>query len=193
MKVTVKAVVVGVVLGGAVSFGLGVLDGAIRAKGGQPLDWTMRMGTSTAIGMVGFILTSVLSGNKALRLAGAADDQRAKQFAPDPQRGVIYVFRDAFVGKLLGVDVLIDGRPAAQTRGKTFIRLEVSPGDHVVSCVSPSDRSQVDLPVSVAASAIVYVEQQMKMGAMRAGYALALNGEADSQKRIRRCRMLAVG
>ena len=191
MKITLKAVVVGLIVGGVISFGLGLLDSAVVARGGQPFDWTVRVGVGAAIGTVTMFILSSLSGNKQLRLASAADDKRAKGFAPDARRGVVYVFRDAFVGKLVGIDLLVDGQPAAQTRGKTFVRLELAPGDHSLSSVRPTDGARVDLTVTVAAGSIAYVEQAMRLGAVQASNTLTVKGEAEGQRRIRRCRLLA--
>jgi len=191
MKITLKAILIGVLVGGAISFAFGMLDGFLIARGGEPIGWALRVGVGTSLGVVTMLLVSALSGNKALRLAPAADDKRAKTFAPDPGRGVIYVFRAAFVGKLVGLDLLVDGRPVAQTRGKTFVRLDLAPGDHTLASVHPGHDNQVDLRVSAPAGSIVYVEQSIRMGALQSGPALALADNNKSQARIRRCRLLA--
>lgn len=191
MKITLKAVLVGLVVGGGISFAFGMLDSAIVARGGQPFDWPMRVGVGTALGAVAMFITAALGGNKQVRLASPAEDKRAKGFAPDAGRGVVYVFRDAFVGKLVGIDLLVDGRPVAQTRGKTFVRLELAPGDHTLGSVHSAGGSRADLPVSVAAGSIAFVEQGVRMGAMEAKVALTVTAEAESQKRIRKCRLLA--
>ncbi len=104
---------------------------------------------------------------------------------------MVYLFRDAFVGKLVGIDVLVDGRPVAQTRGKTFVRLELEPGQHVLTSSSPAQGTRADLPLGVAAGSVAYVEQSIKMGAVTSAPQMALVAEADGQKRIRRCRLLA--
>jgi hypothetical protein len=191
MKITLKAVLVGLIVGGGVSFAFGMLDSAIFARGGQPFDWPMRVGVGTALGAVALFITAALGGNKQVRLASPAEDKRAKEFAPDAGRGVVYVFRDAFVGKLVGIDLLVDGRPAAQTRGETFVRLELAPGAHHVSSMHGAGGPPADLPVSVAAGSIGYVEQGVRMGAVEAKVTLTVKGEAESQKRIRKCRLLA--
>jgi hypothetical protein len=192
MKITVPAVVAGLVIGGAVSFGFGMLDGLIVARGGQPLGWTTRVGVGTALGVVTMAIVGALSGNQALILAGAAQDQEAKAFRPDPMLGVVYVFRDAFVGKLVGIDLLVDGAPAAQLRGKTFVRVELAPGSHTLSSVQPGQSNRVDLGVNVAAGSMTYVEQSIRMGALQSGPAMALKDEREGQPRVRRCRRLAV-
>jgi hypothetical protein len=191
MKITFKAVLVGLIVGGAISFAIGMLDGAIVARGGKPFDWTMRVGVGTALGAVALFITAALAGNKQVRLASPAEDKRAKGFAPDAGRGVVYVFRDAFVGKLVGIDLLVDGQPAAQTRGKTFVRLELAPGDHTLKSVHAAGGTPVHLPIALAAGSIAYVEQGVRMGAMEASVTLTLKGEAEGQKRIRKCRLLA--
>ena len=191
MKITVPAIVAGLIVGGAISFGFGMLDSLIVARGGQSLGWMTRVGVGTALGVVTMAIVGALSGNKALVLAGSAEDQRAKAFQPDPQLGVVYVFRDAFVGKLVGIDLLVDGAPQAQLRGKTFVRLALAPGSHQLSSVQPGQSNRVDLAVSVAPGSMTYVEQAIRMGALQSGPSLALKDERESQPRIRRCRLLA--
>src|SRR5215468_7339791 len=167
MKITVPAILAGLVVGGAVSFGFGMLDGLIVARGGQSLGWTMRVGVGTALGVVTMAIVGALSGNRALVLASAADDKLAKTFQPDPQLGVVYVFRDAFVGKLVGIDLLVDGAPEAQMRGKTFVRLGLAPGGHTLSSITPGQSNRVDLTLNVAAGSMTYVEQAIRMGALQ--------------------------
>jgi hypothetical protein len=193
MKITWKAIVIGVVVGGVVSFGLGLLDGMVRTRGGGPgLSEGVRLGISVGLAAVTMFIVAALSGNKALTFASGAEDKHAKGFAPDPARGVIYLFRDAFVGKLAGIDVFVDGRPVAQTRGKTFLRLELPPGYHVLTSASHAQGTRVDLPLTIAPGTIAYVEQGIRMGAVSSGPSMALKGDVESQNRIRRCRLLAV-
>jgi hypothetical protein len=193
MKITAKAVIIAMIIAGVVSAGLGFLDGLIRARtGGEGVSATARLAISVSLAVVVTVIISALSGNKALALASAADSQRALGFASDPQRAVVYLFRDAFVGKLVGIDVLVDGKPIAQTRGKTFLRLELEPGQHVLTSSTPSQGTSVELSLNIAAGSVSYVEQSIKMGAAKSAPAMTLKDESESQARIRRCRLLSV-
>ena len=42
--------------------------------------------------------------------AAAAAEKEVKRCAPAPGRTTVYVFRDSFVARLAGFDVLVDGR-----------------------------------------------------------------------------------
>jgi hypothetical protein len=190
-KFSPGALVAGALVAGAVALGLGALDDLVRAEGGSAFEWTTRAAISLVFGVVVYSLVLVVGRNRKLKLASAELDRRAKQFAPDPRLGSVYVFRDAYMGKLVGVDILVDGAPAAQTRGKTFLRVDLTPGRHVVTSVNPFEDNRVDLPVEVEAGGVAYVEHGLKMGLVGSRYTLSTVTPTEAQRRIRRCRLLA--
>ena len=191
-KLSLGALIAGAAVAAAVAFGFGALDDFIRARaGGEPMAWTTRAAASLAFGLAVYSVVLVLSRNRKVRFASPEDDRRAKEFAPDPRLGAVYVFRDAYFGKMVGVDVLVDGAPAAQTRGRTFVRVDVTPGRHVVTSVNPYEENRVDLPLELAAGGIAYVEHGMRMGAVGSRYTLTSVAPAEAHRRIRRCRLLA--
>lgn len=69
------------------------------------------------------------------KVAEATFDQRdeALRFAPAPGKAALYVFRNQFVGRAVGVNVLIDGREAAQIKSPRFTRILLSPGPHRIA------------------------------------------------------------
>ena len=69
------------------------------------------------------------------KVADAAPEARAQAltFTPDPAKAALYVLRTQFVGKAVGVNVLVDGREAAQLKSPRFTRLLLTPGTHRVS------------------------------------------------------------
>lgn len=66
------------------------------------------------------------------KVAEAPLDQRddALKFTPVAGKAVLYVFRNQFVGRAVGINVLIDGREVAQLKSPRFTRLLLSPGSH---------------------------------------------------------------
>ena len=62
----------------------------------------------------------------------ASDQERTTALASPPPEGMalLYVYREGFMGKQLGFDVLVDGQPVAQLKSPRFVRLILVPGEH---------------------------------------------------------------
>lgn len=69
------------------------------------------------------------------KVPDAAPEARAQalRFSPDPGKAALYVLRRQFVGKAVGVNVMIDGRDVAQLKSPRFTRILLAPGPHRVS------------------------------------------------------------
>lgn len=69
------------------------------------------------------------------KVADASAEQRAEllAFAPVAGKAVLYVFRNQFVGRAVGVNVLIDGREVAQLKSPRFTRILLTPGAHRIA------------------------------------------------------------
>jgi hypothetical protein len=93
------------------------------------------MGIVTVIVLVvcGVVVYRNLQTNR--KVADAAPEQRAEAltFAPAPGKAALYVFRNQFVGRAVGVNVVIDGREAAQLKSPRFTRILLSPGPHRIA------------------------------------------------------------
>ncbi len=69
------------------------------------------------------------------KVADATPEQRAEAlaFAPVAGKAALYVFRNQFVGRAVGVNVLIDGREVAQLKSPRFTRILLTPGAHRIA------------------------------------------------------------
>lgn len=69
------------------------------------------------------------------KVADATPEQRteALRFAPAPGKATLYVFRNQFVGRAVGINVLIDGREVAQLKSPRFTRITLAPGPHRIA------------------------------------------------------------
>ena len=69
------------------------------------------------------------------KVAEATFEQRAEalSLAPVAGKAALYVFRNQFVGRAVGVNVLIDGREVAQLKSPRFTRILLSPGAHRIA------------------------------------------------------------
>ncbi len=151
---------------------------------GSALMW---LAAIVIVGFVGFAIWTLMK-NKSISKASPEENKVAKQFAADPTQGVIYVYRNQYMGMLAGMDVVLDGTLIGQTRGYCFYRLVVDPGAHVFS---GAKNCQNTLNVDIAAGQIAYVEQEMVMGAMKGGYQYNLISDAKkAQTGVRNCKLL---
>ncbi len=87
------------------------------------------------IGVVigGVIIFRNLQTNR--KVAEATPEQRtqALTFAPVPDKAALYLFRNQFVGKAVGINVLIDGREVVQLKSPRFTRILLTPGPHRIA------------------------------------------------------------
>lgn len=80
--------------------------------------------------VVGVIVWRNLQLNR--KVADATPEQRAAAlaFAADAGKAALYVYRNQFVGKAVGVNVDVDGRQAAQVKSPRFTCIALTPGLH---------------------------------------------------------------
>jgi hypothetical protein len=102
----------------------------------------------------------------------------------------VYVFRDAFYGKVAGLDVLVDGAPVGQTRGHTFYRLQLPPGEHLLISRNPRDGSQHEHRLHADAGSLLFLEQRVSMGMKSLRHEIVPADQRAATSRIRRCRLL---
>jgi hypothetical protein len=158
------------------------------ARGSGNERWLMIGCVAILLAFLVYVVWLLAFKNKSTRVGSQAQKQAALQFAPSPGKGVIYVYRKQLVGLLVGLNVVLDGRPVGQTRGLRFYRLEVEPGTHLLSGDKKCPES---LEVDVAAGEIAYVEQEITMGMVKGGY--RYNRIADipkAQQAIYGCKLL---
>lgn len=112
-----------------------------------------------ALVIVGVVITRNLQTNR--KVTNATTEQRAEalRFAPVPDKAVLYVFRNQFVGRAVGFNVVIDGREVAQIKSPRFTRIVLSPGTHRIAGYigtnkKPGDGDGIEL---VANAGEVYV------------------------------------
>ena len=65
----------------------------------------------------------------------------ALRFTPAAGKAALYVFRNQFVGRAVGINVLIDGREAAQLKSPRFTRILLTPGTHRIAGVTGTNKA----------------------------------------------------
>lgn len=151
-------------------YGLAVLAGLVGY-------WVLRAvlgdGIMTIVGLVaivvcGFIIFRNLQTNRKVSEATPEQRMQALSFAPDPNKAALYIFRNQFVGRAVGVNVIIDGRDVAQIKSPRFTRILLSPGTHRVSGfvatnARPADTAGLELVASAGEIYIAKCEVEAQM------------------------------
>lgn len=108
----------------------------------------------------------VLSGCASVQNAAPGQDAAVKRFEVAPAQSRIYIYRNEFMGSLVGLDLLVDGKPAGTTKGKTFVVADVEAGEHQL--VSKGENTH-SLTITTKAGEPAFVWQEVKMGLLSAG------------------------
>jgi hypothetical protein len=192
-QLTQKPIIFAAVLAFATGIVLGLLNSLFGNHHGAIFSATDIAMTSTFVAGLGLFVGHQLRANRNAGRASAQEEQSAKMFNADPQAAVVYIFRDAFFARLVGFDVQLDGHAVGQTRGKTFYRLTLPPGEHVLNSVNPQDGSQSPLALSTAPGQIRYLEHSVRFGAKGPKHGFVECDDASGRERVRRCRLLNPG
>lgn len=186
LRVAVSFIVTSCIMG----FCLGFLSAYLESRGERPIAPANRM--VMILGMSGVVasIVSTRAANRNVSRAAAADEKEAKRFAPVADRATVYVFRDARLAKVAGLDVLLDGAPVGQTRGKTFYRLQITPGEHVLTSRNPHDGSQHEHRMSGDAGSVSFFEQRVGFGMTSLKHQMVPADAEKAATRIQRCRLL---
>jgi Protein of unknown function (DUF2846) len=144
------------------------------------------------MGMSGVVasIAGARAANRNVSRAAATEEADAKRCAPVADRATVYVFRDANIGKVAGLDVLLNGTTIGQTRGKTFYRLQIAPGEHLLTSRNPQNGSQHEHRLRADAGALLFLEQRVGFGFAALRHEIVPTDQAKAASRIQRCRLL---
>ena len=79
------------------------------------------------------VVTRNLQTNRKVAEATFEQRDEALRFAPVSDKGALYVFRNQYVGRAVGINVVVDGREAAQLKSPRFTRILLTPGAHRIA------------------------------------------------------------
>ena len=118
-----------------------------------------------SLGIVAGAIYVGLAGNRKMSLADAAT--RAAALAPVGGGSTcVIVFRQGFVAKLQGIDVLVDGTVRTQLKSPRFAVLAMAPGERMVETQMMGKRSE-PLRLTLAAGETVAVQVHVGLGKAR--------------------------
>lgn len=92
----------------------------------------------------GVIVFRNLKTNRKVAEAAPAERLAALTFTPAADKAALYVFRNQFVGRAVGINVLIDGREVAQLKSPRFTRILLTPGAHRIAGYTGTNKRPAD-------------------------------------------------
>lgn len=141
------------------------------------------------LGVVAVLAALSLVGCASVPMASVEKDAAAKSFAVKSDKSNIYIYRNESMGSAVKLPVVVDGRAVGDTAAKTYLLLEVAPGNH--SLVSKGENDSV-LPLTTAAGKNYYVWQEIKMGLFAPRSALQLVDETTGRAGVNECKLIEV-
>jgi hypothetical protein len=128
MSKTVQVIILGVVVALVVGLGFGFVMGL----DGQDHTGSATMGGLGA-GVVAAYLFGNLSGTRRIASASSAEKTTALSRSPPPGKALLFLYREGFVAKLAGLNLMVDGKPVAQLKSPRFTCIVVPAGPHAIS------------------------------------------------------------
>lgn len=137
--------------------------------------------------LVLLLAASLLTGCASVPMATPEHDAQAKSFAVQPGKSNIYLYRNESMGAVAKMDVVLDDKPVGQTVAKSYMKLEVSPGQHTV--ISKAENDDV-LNINTEAGKNYFVWQEVKMGMFSPRSLLHLNDEQTGKAGVMECKLI---
>ncbi|GGL31871.1 hypothetical protein [Caulobacter rhizosphaerae] len=159
----VPAVVTGLVVSVALSFVLGFAASASGQPPSSPI-WLpgLIFGAITTFAMANLV------GTKGSKAATPAQKEAALAFRAEPGQALLIVFREGFVGKAVGLNLVLDGVAAAQLKSPRFTALSIAPGAHVLAAgfggLAASQNRPVEERFTAAPGDLMAFRAVMSMG-----------------------------
>lgn len=182
MSKYVRAGIVGAIVGAVVAFLFAFLDAAAGTPGS---------GDATLYGLLAAFFTTFimanLAGNRSARSASSGEKDQALNALPPPDKALLYLYREGFVAKLVGLNVSVDGRGVAQLKSPRFTCVTVAPGMHTIvaafgGAVGPQSRP-AELTVEMPPGSVIALRMTMRMGALKGSVDIARNDDLPAVKR----------
>ena len=93
--------------------------------------------------VVGVIMYRNLQTNRKIADATPAERATALNFTPEPGKAALYILRNQFVGKAVGINIEVDGKQITQLKSPRFMRLNLTPGPHrIVAYMGTPDKKK---------------------------------------------------
>lgn len=129
----------------------------------------------------------LVTGCASVQMASPDKDIAAKSFAVKADKANIYVYRNESMGAAIKMPVIMDGKLIGDTAAKTYVKLEVTPGDHTMLSKAENEST---LNLRAEAGKNYFVWQEVKMGVFSARSSLQLVDETAGRAGVQECKMI---
>ena len=134
------------------------------------------------------VIAAILAtGCASVQMASEEKDAAAKTFVAKKDKANIYVYRNETMGAAVKMPVALNGKLVGDTASKTYMKLEVPPGEHTL--VSKTENDSI-LRVNAVAGKNYFVWQEVKMGMFAARSALQLVDESTGMTGVKECKLI---
>jgi hypothetical protein len=117
-----------------------------------------------------------LAGNRSIANAGADEKRAALARQPPPDKALLFLYREGFVAKLAGLNLMIDERTVAQLKSPRFTCVVVAPGPHVISArfgaLAGMQSQSGERPIIAIAGGVMAVGMKVRLGVIVNGIVL---------------------
>lgn len=180
--------------GFAVAFVINFLISMAASAAGEKGDNT-GLYLGIALGAITGLIFYNLSGNRRTSNAEPGAKQRALAFTADPGKAALYLVRTGFVGKMAGMNVAVDGREVAQLKSPRFTRIEITPGQHILTASFggglAGQTKPSELAFGCADGEIVVLKLGMSMGVLQNPVKIERSSAAAVRGELSRMQMTA--
>lgn len=134
-----------------------------------------------------FFVAVLVTGCASVPMASPEQDAAAKNFAVQPDKANVYIYRNESFGGAVKMPVLLNGKSVGDTVAKTYIKLNVPPGKYTILSKTEND---AELQLDTAAGKNYFVWQEVKMGVWTARSALNLVDTAQGEAGVKECQLV---
>ncbi len=140
------------------------------------------------MGVMFFVGWVVFTAARNVQKAPIEEDRLAKNFTPVTDKGVVYIFRDQFIGVLKALPINVSDQQVGWIKGKNFIRLELPAGEYTLggnkTCKQPT-------VFQIANGEILYFEQEIVAGMLSGSYIYnKIDDSNQAQSKIKLCSLV---
>ncbi|MFH1370260.1 MAG: DUF2846 domain-containing protein [Planctomycetota bacterium] len=156
-----------------------------RAKSGF---WTRVIFVALAVGV-----TIILVGCPGSPAAGDEEEKAAKEFEPQDNNSVIYIYRSTMVAAIQMFRLYIDGSLIGDSKNGSFFRIVAKPGMHALEVTNMRNDKLGNVSINTDASKLYYIELQVGANPISGIPKLVLTEEQKAKPKIKQCKLLKTG
>ena len=134
-----------------------------------------------------FVCMILFSCAGTMPKADLALDQRAKALVVPEDKALVYVVRPTSYGFAVGMDLFCDNKKAGTTTGQRYFYMLLDPGRHQFMSKAENKSEQI---LNLKAGRIYYLEQQVKMGLLKARNNLVLLSAPEGREKLEKCHLI---